>query len=189
MRKIIVSEFVSLDGVFEAPGPDGSDYKHQGWTFKFSGDDIMKFKYDELMAADTQLLGRVTYEGFAKAWPHMEGTGEFGEKMNGMQKYVVSKTLKKADWQNSKIIHKDVAKEVARIKKDEGGDILVAGSGKLVNFLLQEKLVDEIRLVVYPIILGSGKKLFDEKSYSILTLLESTTFKSGVTALRYEPKL
>src|SRR5476651_1436198 len=116
MRKIIVSEFISLDGIFEAPGPDGSDYKHQGWTFKFSGDDIMKFKYDELMATDAQLLGRVTYEGFAKAWPNMEGTGEFGEKMNSMQKYVVSKTLKKADWQNTKIIEKDFGKEIAKIK-------------------------------------------------------------------------
>jgi dihydrofolate reductase len=184
MRKIVVTEFVSLDGVFEAPGPDGSDYKYAGWTFAYFNEEFGKFKTEELMAADAQLLGRVTYEGFAKAWPERTGD-EFSDKFNSMSKYVVSKTLKKADWNNSHIIKGSAAKEIAKLKESKGKNILVSGSGKLVNFLLEEKLVDEIRLLVYPIILGTGRQLF--KSYSKLKLIESTPFKTGVLALRYEP--
>ena len=183
MRRIVVTEFMSLDGVFEAPGPDGSDYIYAGWTFPYFSEEFGKFKMEELQAADTQLLGRVTYEGFAKAWPERT-EDEFSEKFNSMPKYVVSKTLKKAEWNNSHIIKKDFAKEIAKLKEEKGGDILVNGSGKLVNFLLDKGLIDEIRLLVYPIVLGTGKKLFT--TYAKLKLIEATPFTSGVVSLRYE---
>jgi len=176
---------MSLDGVFEAPGPDGSGYKYAGWTMVYGNDEFMKFKMEELSAADAQLLGRITYEGFARAWPERSGD-EFSDTFNSMPKYVVSKTLKKATWNNSHIIKKDVAKEIARLKAKEGKDILVAGSGQLVNFLLELGLVDELRLLVYPVILGTGKRLFNN-SHVKLKLLEATPFKTGVVAFRYEP--
>jgi len=187
MRRIVVTEFVSLDGVFEAPGPDGSGYKYEGWTMNYGNDEFMKFKTEELMAADAQLLGRITYQAFAIAWPKMN-EDEFGKKFNSMKKYVVSKTLKKADatWENSHIIKGDIAKEIAKLKEESGKDIIVYGSGQLVNFLFKLGLVDEIRLLVYPIILGEGKKLF-EGSYTKLKLIEETNFKTGLLALRYEP--
>jgi dihydrofolate reductase len=185
MRRIVVTEFVSLDGVFEDPG-GAEGFKYGGWSMPYGNEEFGKFKMEELIAADTQLLGRVTYEGFAKAWPGRSGD-EFTDKFNSMPKYVVSKTLKKADWNNSHIIKGNAAKEIAKLKEAKGKDILVSGSGKLVNFLLEEKLVDEIRLLVYPIILGTGKPLF--KSYSKLKLIESTPFKTGVLALRYKPAI
>lgn len=186
MRRIVVTEFVSLDGVFEAPGPDGSGFKYEGWTMNYGNEEFMKFKNDELEAADAQLLGRITYEGFAIAWPKMNDD-EFGKKFNSMKKYVVSKTLKKVEWENSEIINKDVAKEIAKIKAAKGKDIIVYGSGQLVSFLLQLGLVDEYRILVYPVVLGIGKRLFDKKSYAKLKLIEATPFKTGVVALRYEP--
>lgn len=185
MRRIVVTEFMSLDGVFEAPGPDGSKFKYAGWTMPYGNEEFMKFKMEELRSADTQLLGRITYEGFAKAWPDRSGD-EFSDKFNAMPKYVVSKTLKKATWNNSHIIKKDAAKEIARLKETEGADILVAGSGQLVNFLLELGLVDELRLLVFPVVLGTGKRLFNG-THAKLKLTESTTFQTGVLALRYEP--
>lgn len=186
MRRIVVTEFVSLDGVFEAPGPDGSGYKYAGWTFAYFSDEFGKFKMEELMVADAQLLGRITYEGFAKAWPERSGD-EFSDKFNSMKKYVVSKTLKKAEWNNSEIISKDFAKEIAKLKAKKGKDILVSGSGKLVTFLLELGLIDELRLLVYPVVLGTGKRLFGKEGYSKLKLIKATPFKTGVLALRYEP--
>lgn len=184
MRRIVVTEFVSLDGIFEDPGgPEG--FKYGGWTMHYDNDEFMKFKMEELQAADTQLLGRITYEGFAKAWPGRSGD-EFSDKFNTMPKYVVSKTLKKATWQNSHIIKGNVAKAIARLKETEGNDILVYGSGQLVNFLLEEGLVDELRLLVYPVVLGTGKRLF-KGTHAELKLIEATPFKTGVVALRYEP--
>jgi dihydrofolate reductase len=186
MRRIVVTEFMSLDGVFQAPGPDGTGFKYEGWTFPYMGEEFQKFKMEELMAADAQLLGRVTYEGFAKAWPERIGDA-FSDKFNSMPKYVVSKTLKKATWNNSHILKKDAAKEIARLKEEEGkGDILVSGSGQLVNFLLELGLVDELRLLVYPVILGTGKRLFKD-SHVKIKLIESTPFQTGVVAFRYEP--
>lgn len=187
MRRIVVTEFVSLDGVFEAPGPDGSGYKYEGWTMSYGNDEFMKFKTEELMAADAQLLGRVTYEAFAIAWPKQKDD-EFAKKFNSMPKYVVSKTLKKADatWENSHIIKGNVAKEIAKLKEEKGKDIIVYGSGQLVNFLFELGLVDELRLLIYPVILGTGKRLFKD-SYSKLKLIEEVTFKTGLLALRYEP--
>src|SRR5438067_8408500 len=132
MRKIIVTEFVSLDGVFQAPGPDGSGYKYEGWTFPYTNDEFIKFKSEELKEADAQLLGRVTYEGFAKAWPERKGDW-FSDKFNAMPKYVVSKTLKKAEWNNSRIISKNVVEEIKKLKTTLPGigDIVVHGSGML----------------------------------------------------------
>src|SRR5258706_4967072 len=184
--KIIVTEFVTLDGVIEDPG--GSEQtKHGGWSFKFSDDEAMKLKFEELFAADAQLLGRVTYEGFASAWPTMEGTGEFGERMNNMLKYVVSTTLQKAEWNNSHIIKENVAKEVLKLKQQPGKNILVAGSATLIQTLIQHDLIDENRLLVYPIVLGSGKRLFQEGAQTTLKLIESKSFDSGITFLHYEP--
>ena len=186
MRKIIVSEFISLDGVIEDPG--GSEKsKHGAWTFLYWTDDIGKYKAEELFACDAQLLGRVTYEGFAAAWPTMEGTGEFGEKMNGMPKYVVSKTLNKLDWNNSNLIKENVVEEIAKLKQQPGQDILVGGSAKLINSLVPHNLIDEYRLLVYPIVLGSGKRLFQDDNMAKLSLVESKSFSTGVMALTFRP--
>src|SRR4051794_35779108 len=149
MGKVVVTEFISLDGVFEDPG-GGEDFEHGGWTFKFDrGEDGDKFKFDELMAADAQMLGRVTYEGFAAAWPSMSDDVGFADKMNAMPKYVVSRTLKQADWNNSTVIRDDVPGEVARLKDEVDGDIVVAGSGQLVRTLMEHGLIDEYRLMVF----------------------------------------
>ena len=185
MRRIVVTEFISFDGVFEAPGPDGSGFKYEGWTMPYGNEEFMKFKMEELRTADAQLLGRVTYEGFAKAWPNRSGD-EFSDKFNSMKKYVVSKTLKKAEWNNSYIIKDNIAVEIAKLKEEKGEDILVAGSGHLVTFLLELGLVDEFHLLVYPIVLGSGKRLFKD-AHVKLKLIEATPFQTGVLALKYEP--
>ena len=191
MGKVAVTEFVTLDGVFEDPGGAG-DFEHGGWSFKFNrGEEGDKFKFDELMAADVQLLGRVTYEGFAKAWPSMTDMGMFGERMNGMPKYVVSSTLAPEDatWENSTVIGEDVAGEVSRLKEQLTGDILVAGSANLVQTLAKHDLVDEYRLMVFPVVLGSGKRLFGDGSpHTVLRLVDSTTIgPDGVLILTYQP--
>ncbi len=186
MGRLVVSEFVSLDGVMEDPG-GAEQYKHGGWTMAYGSEDLYKVKYDELFAADAQLLGRVTYEGFAKAWPTMEGTGEFGERMNGMPKHVVSSTLEQLDWNNSTLLEGDVAESVAKLKQQYARDILVAGSATLVQALTHHNLVDEYTLLVYPIVLGSGKRLFADVDKVPLRLLESRPVGSGVLLLRYAP--
>jgi dihydrofolate reductase len=158
MGKLVVTEFVTLDGVMEDPG--GQHGGRGGWAFKFDqGPEGQKFKFDELMASDAQLLGRVTYEGFAQAWPTMEA-GEFGEKMNGMPKFVVSNTLESPEWNNTTVLNGDLAEEVGKLKEQFAGDILVAGSAQLVQALLANDLVDELHLMVFPILLGAGKRLF-----------------------------
>lgn len=177
MGRIVVSEFISLDGVIEAPG-GGEEYKHAGWTNGISsGDDGNRFKYEELMEAEVQLFGRVTYEGFAAAWPGMvEATGEFGRKMNDMPKYVISSTLDTAEWNNSTVLNGDVVDEVRRLKQRVDGVILVAGSSQLVRTLLQHDLIDELRLMVHPVVLGSGQRLFGETDdLTRLTLSDSRT--------------
>ena len=148
-----------------------------------------QFKWSELQASDAQLLGRRTYEGFAKAWPTMQSTGDFGVKMNTMPKYVVSSTLRELTWDNSSLVEGDVAERVAQLKEQAGGDILVAGSATLVRTLLEHDLVDELRLMVYPILLGSGKRLFgDSASGKAFRLLELRAVgDDGVVILRYEP--
>jgi dihydrofolate reductase len=160
MGKLVVTEFVSVDGVFEDPG-GAEGYEHGGWTFEYDrGQDGDKFKLDELTEAEVQLLGRVTYERFAEAWPKREG--EFAEKLNSDPKYVVSSTLKDPEWQNTTVISGDVAEEVGKLKQRAGGVILVAGSGTLVRTLLAADLVDELRLMVFPTVLGRGRRLFPE---------------------------
>jgi dihydrofolate reductase len=185
MRKIIVTEFITLDGVVEDPG--GSEKtEHGGWGLKFSNNQTMKLKFEELFASDAQLLGRVTYDGFASAWPTMQGTGEFGERMNGMPKYVVSQTLREAEWNNSHIINGDVPREVLKLKQQPGGNILVSGSASLIQTLIQNNLIDEYRLLVFPIVLGGGKRLFQPGTQATLKLVESKFFDSGVNFLHYE---
>jgi dihydrofolate reductase len=160
MGKLVVTEFVSLDGVFEDPG-GAEDYEYGGWTFEYSrGEDGDQFKLDELMEADVQLLGRVTYEGFAEAWPSRQGP--FADKLNRDPKYVVSTTLLNPEWQNTQVISGDVVESVAALKARTEGTILVAGSGTLVGTLLGAGLVDELRLMVFPTILGRGRRLFPD---------------------------
>src|SRR4051812_3089358 len=160
MGKLVVTEFVSVDGVFEDPG-GAENYEYGGWTFEYDrGDDGNKFKLDEVMEAEVQLLGRVTYEGFAEAWPSREG--DFADKLNNDPKYVVSTTLDDPAWQNTTVISDDVAEEISRLKERTDGVILVAGSGTLVGTLLGANLVDELRLMVFPTVLGRGKRLFPD---------------------------
>ncbi len=179
MRKIIVTEYLTLDGIFEEPGH---------WSFDYWSEESMLYKRDELFSSDVQLLGRVTYEGFAKAWPTMPDTGDFGERMNNMPKYVVSTTLTRAEWKNTTIINKNVVEEIQKLKEQPGQHILVAGSGKLVQTLTQQHLVDEYRFMVYPVVLGSGKRLFPEGTEKLkLTLVETKAFKTGIVVLHYQP--
>jgi dihydrofolate reductase len=188
MGKIVVTEFVSLDGVIEAPG-GGEDYKHAGWTFEIDrGEEGDKFKLDELVEAEAQLLGRVTYEGFAAAWPTIEDGAGFAEKMNSMPKYVVSSTLREASWNNSTILDGELADEVAKLHREIDGVILVAGSAQLVQGLLERDLVDELRLMVFPVVLGEGKRLFgDVSAKKPLNLVDSKTLGDGIALLTYEP--
>jgi dihydrofolate reductase len=160
MGKLVVTEFVSIDGVFDDPG-GSEDYEHGGWTFEYDrGDDGNKFKMDELLEADVQLLGRVTYEGFAAAWPEREGP--FADKINQGRKVLVSTTLTDPTWENTTVISDNVPEEIRALKDATDGTILVAGSGKLVATLLEHDLVDELRLMVFPTILGRGRRVFPD---------------------------
>jgi dihydrofolate reductase len=183
MGKIVVTEFITLDGVIEDPG--GSEQSERGgWAFKAdSGPDGQKFKYDELMASDVQLMGRITYDGFSRAWPTMEGTGEFGEKMNGMPKYVVSSTLQSPEWNNTTVIGSDLAAEVGALKERYEGDILVAGSAQLARGLFAADLVDELHLQVFPLVLGGGKRLFAEGAEQRSLQLVESKQTGGVATL------
>ncbi len=174
MGKLVVTEFMSIDGVFEDPG-GAEGYEHGGWTFEYArGDDGDTFKLNELMEAQVQLLGRVTYEGFAAAWPSREGP--FADKLNNDPKYVVSTTLKNPEWQNTTVISGNVVDEISKLKDETEGVILVAGSGTLVRALLGANLVDELRLMVFPTVLGRGKRLFPDGIDRLkLKLAESKT--------------
>jgi dihydrofolate reductase len=186
MRRIVVTEFVSVDGVIEDPG-GAEGYRHGGWTFKFNDDEGMKYKLDETLTHGAMLLGRVTYEGFAKAWPGMTDEVGFAEKMNSMPKYVVSKTLMQGTWNNSTILSGDLAQEVTALKEQDGGDLLVHGSATLVRGLTDLGLVDEYRLMVFPIVLGEGKRLFDGvKDATTLRLVDSKPLQSGTVILTYQ---
>lgn len=182
MGKLVVTEFITLDGVIEDPG-GAEQFERGGWAFQFDrGDQGDKLKFDELMASDAQLLGRVTYEGFAKAWPTMEGTGEFGEKMNAMPKFVVSATLQDPTWNNTTVLEGDLPQEVGKLKERFAGDILVAGSAQLAQALLAHDLVDELHLMVFPVALGTGKRLFADGAHvTALKLLETT--QAGAVAI------
>jgi dihydrofolate reductase len=182
MGRIVVTEFVSLDGVMEAPG-GGEGFKHAGWTFKIDrGKEGDKFKLDETLNSEALLLGRVTYDGFAAAWPSMKN--EFADKFNSMPKYVVSSTLEKAEWNNSTVLSGDVVQEVSKLRQVLDGDIVVHGSAQLVQTLIEHDLVDELRLMVFPVVLGSGKRLFgDASDKKRLRLAESKTVGDGISIL------
>jgi dihydrofolate reductase len=185
MAKVVVSEFVTLDGVAEDPG-GAEGFERGGWAFRFDrGPDGDRFKLDEVMASEALLLGRVTYEGFAEAWPSR--TGEFADKFNGMRKYVVSTTLQEPAWNNSTVIAGDVADRIAELRRGPGGDILVNGNMQLVRTLIEHHLVDEYRLMVFPVVLGAGRRLFaDPTDSAALRLLEAR--RAGeCLILTYEP--
>ncbi len=177
-RRVVASTYVTLDGYMDEPGK---------WSFPFWSKEASDFKASELYASDALLLGRLTYEGFASAWPTMQGTGEFGEKMNSMPKYVASRTLESATW-NASIIQGDVAEAVRRLKQPGGGDLLIGGSGQLIDYLSGHDMIDEYRLMVHPIVLGGGeKRLFRHAPRRTLVLVDSLTFPTGVVVLTYRP--
>lgn len=175
MRELVVTEFLSLDGVMEEPG----------WTFKYWNDEIAQFKGEETSASDALLLGRVTYQGFAAAWPDSKDEG--ADYFNSVRKYVVSTTLDKAEWNNSTLIKDNIAAEIAKLKQQDGKDITVHGSATLVQTLIQHDLVDRYRLLVYPVVLGKGKRLFHEGTTVTLKLVTARSLSAGVAALIYEP--
>ena len=188
MGKLVVTEFISLDGIIEDPGgSEGSE--HGGWSFRHPAPDGEQFKGDELRDSDVQLLGRVTYEGFAAAWPAMEeATGDYGKKMNAMPKVVVSTTLTEPTWNNTTIISGNVADEVARLKAQYDGAILVQGSATLAQTLAEHGLVDEYRLMVHPVVLGTGKRLFSGSAAGTdLQLVDSRKVGPDVLLLIYRP--
>jgi dihydrofolate reductase len=184
MGRIVVTEFVSVDGVMEAPG--GEDFKYKGWSFEFDrGEEGNQFKLDEALESEALLLGRVTYEGFAAAWPSREG--EFADKFNTMPKYVVSSTLKDPEWSNTTVLEGDVIGSVQRLKQEVDGNIYVHGSLQLARELLDNDLVDELHLMVFPVVLGTGKRIFGETSdKKPLRLKDSKTVGEGVSILTYE---
>jgi dihydrofolate reductase len=188
MGRIVVTEFVSLDGVIEDPG-GSENFKHSGWSFEFSrGEEGDKFKLDETMESEALLLGRKTYEGFAAAWPSREDDAGFADKFNSMPKYVVSSTLESPEWNNSHVLKGDVVEEVKKLREQSGGDVVVHGSAQLAQTLLENDLVDELRLMVFPVVLGGGKRLFGETSdKKALRLVSSRTVGDGVGILIYEP--
>ncbi|MEO9175606.1 MAG: dihydrofolate reductase family protein [Gaiellales bacterium] len=184
MGKIVVSQFVTLDGVMEDPG-GAEGFAQGGWAFQYDrGPEGDTFKLDELMASDALLLGRTTFEGFAAAWPSR--TGAFADKFNGMRKYVVSETIGEPGWNNTVVLRGAVAAEIARLRAEPGGDILVNGSAQLSSFLLAHRLVDELRLMVYPVVLGAGKRLFADGVDATLALVGARP-SAQVVILTYAP--
>jgi len=185
MSKLIVTEFVTLDGVMEAPGGEPT-HPHSGWVFDFTSPEQNQYKFNEVMEAGSQLVGRVTYESFAGAWPEREGP--FADRMNEMPKYVVSSTLEEPlEWNNSTLIKGDVAEEVGKLKEQDGGPILVPGSATLVHSLIENDLVDELRLMVFPVMIGGGTRPFPEsRQKKPFKLTDTQTFGPGVAVLTYE---
>ena len=178
MRKIIVTMFVSLDGIMEDPQ----------WTFQYWNDEIAAFKAEETSNDEPLLLGRVTYEGFAQAWPQRTDIDSGGVYFNGTRKYVVSTTLDTVEWNNSVLVQDNIIEAITKLKSEDGSDMVVHGSATLVQTLMKHQLVDRIRLLVYPVVLGKGKRLFQEDTTATLKLLETRTFSSGVVGLIYEPE-
>lgn len=187
MGRIVVTEFISLDGVIEAPGGDEKEFKHSGWSFEVSrGTEGDKFKLDEAFSSNALLLGRKTYQGFAAAWPSR--TGGFADKFNAMPKYVVSSTLKDPSWNNSTVLRGNVVDEVSKLRDRQEGDIVIHGSARLVQTLVENDLVDEFRLMVFPVVLGRGKRLFgDTTDKKRLRLVDSKTVGDGVAIMIYRP--
>jgi dihydrofolate reductase len=185
MKKIIVSEFMTLDGVIEAPGGEPG-HPHSGWVFRFMGPEQLSYKLEEVLEAESLLIGRVTYESFAGAWP--KRSGEFADKMNAMRKHVVSTTLRDPQWNNCTVIKDNVPGQIAQLKQEEGGPILVTGSRTLVHTLMEHDLVDEYRIMIFPVVLGSGRRLFPQTPrMTVLRLSDTQTFPSGVVVHTYHP--
>jgi len=185
MGRIVVTEFVSLDGVMQAPG--GEDFKYKGWSFEFDrGDDGNQFKVDETLEADALLIGRVTYESFANAWPSREG--EFADKFNTMPKYVVSSTLKDPEWNNTTVLEGDPVEAASKLKQEIEGEIQVPGRKQLVDALIENDLVDEVHMMIFPVILGTGRRMFGETSdMKRLRLTDSKPVgPDGIIVLIYE---
>jgi dihydrofolate reductase len=188
MRRLVAAEYVTIDGVMTDPGGVG-EIERGGWSNAYFDDELAKYQNDQLFASDALLLGRVTFEGFARAWPSMEETeGEFAVRMNTLPKFVASRSLKEPLPWNGTLLEGDVAEEVAKLKEQQGQDILIYGSGQLVNALHPHGLIDEYRLMVFPVTLGQGKHLFGEGSDKAdLTLTDTKTTGTGVVVLTYEP--
>jgi dihydrofolate reductase len=186
MGRIVVTEFVSLDGVMEDPG-GAEDFKYGGWSFEFSrGGEGDGFKLEETRDSEALLLGRVTYDGFADAWPEREG--EFADRFNSMPKYVIGATANAARWTNTSVLEGDPVEATRRLREEVAGDVVVHGSARLAQTLLEHDLVDELRLMVFPVVLGTGKRLFGETSdKKTLRLVDSTVVGDGVAILIYEP--
>jgi dihydrofolate reductase len=184
--RIVVTEYISVDGVVEAPS-GAEPFERVGWTDDFSrGPEGDKFKVEETMAADALLLGRGTYDAFAPMWPHVEG--EFADKFNSMPKYVISSTLVNPEWNNTQVLRGDVAEEVRKLTQQYERDIVVHGSPQLARALIEHDLVDELRLMVYPVIVGAGQRLFTETTAKKnLRLAEARTFNDGIHVLVYQP--
>ena len=178
---------MTLDGVMEAPGGEDSLGRLGGWSFLYWNEEAAQYKFDELFASDALLLGRVTYQIFAAAWPSMTDEKGFADRMNSLHKYVVSTSLKEADWSHSTLIKANVPEEISRLKQQPGQDILLSGSADLVHTLRQHDLIDEYRLMVFPVVLGIGKRLFEDGSKTPLRLVDTKTFSSGVVVLTYQP--
>jgi dihydrofolate reductase len=187
LRKIIVSEFISLDGVIEEPQ----------WMHKYITEEQNQYKFDELKSCDALLLGRVTYQGFAAAWPKITDRAPnnvslpdgFSNRMNNYPKYVVSSTLQDLKWQNSFLIKENIVEEISKLKQQQGRDILVCGSCELVNMLMLNDLIDEYRIMIFPVVLGRGKRLFNDNiGMKMLQHVDTKTFRSGVTVLTYQRK-
>ena len=178
MGNLVVAEFLSLDGVMEDPR----------WAFPYWNAEIAQFKHTELLASAALLLGRKTYESFAHAWPSRAGADDYADRMNRLPKYVVSTTLTQVAWHNTTLFKNDIVEAVHQVKQQTDGYLLVFGSGQLAGYLLAQKLVDEHRLLVYPIVVGKGQRLFPEGSATKLTLVKSKPFRSGVVALIYQPR-
>lgn len=188
MRRLIASEFVTLDGVMEAPGHDPHPDGKNAWALRYAGEDQQRYKIDEVFEAGAILLGRVTYEIFAAFWPTAPKDEGFADRMNSIPKYVVSTSLRTATWQNSTIIGENPVEEIAELKAQPGGDVMVYGSADLLNFLLKHDLIDEYRIMVFPVVLGSGKRLFHHATdITHLQLVDTRTFESGVSVLTYRP--
>ncbi|MPZ40515.1 MAG: dihydrofolate reductase [Rhizobiales bacterium] len=186
MGNVVVAEFVSIDGVVEAPGGEPG-YPHTGWVAKFQSAAQIQYKFEEVLAHEALLLGRKTYESFAGAWPSYKG--DFADKMNSMPKYVASTTLAKADWNNTTVLKGDAIRAVAQLKRELSGDMLVHGSRTLVNALKRHDLVDEYRLMVFPIVLGSGMRLFeDTEDATTLRLVDTHRLDNGTAVLTYRPQ-
>jgi dihydrofolate reductase len=187
MRKLIVTEYVTVDGVMEDPG-GGEKTGHGGWSRPFWSPEAGKFKFEELFAADALLLGRVTYEGFAKAWPGLKDEAGFADRMNNLPKYVVSTTLENPTWNNTSVIRQNAAEAVSKLKQADGQAILVAGSAQLAHLLRQHDLVDEYRLMVHPVVEGGGKRLFqDGLGATTLKLVETKALGKGIVLMTYVP--